>query len=202
MVTAMNPPAFTIEPMKPAQAQAWLQFFDHVAFADNPRWSGCYCQFPTANHQAIEWKQRSAAENRASACRRIEAGLQRGVVALADGAIIGWCNAGPWRSTTIFDEPPEADMERLAAVTCFVVAPSWRQRGVSQALLQGACAMLQREGFEAVAAWARPGETSDTGNHTGSFTHYQRAGFAVWRDNVDGGVLVRKDLSPSASAPP
>ena len=195
--------AFTVEPMQPAHAQAWLTFFDHVAFADNPRWASCYCQFPTADHQAFEWKQRTAEENRASACRRIEAGLQRGVVALADGAVVGWCNAGPWRGMTIFDdEPPHGEegaavpAERLGAITCFVVAPSWRGRGVSQALLRAACEMLAAEGFAAAQAWTRPGEDSPTANHTGSFTLYQRAGFTVWRENVDGGVLVRKHLEP------
>lgn len=182
--------------MAPAHQAAWLHFFDHVAFADNPRWAGCYCQFPTADHAALPWKTRTAEDNRASACARVAAGQQRGVVALdAQQQVVGWCNAGPWRSFTILDdETPEPLADRLGAITCFVVAPAWRGQGVSQALLRGACELLQAGGFEAVDAWTRPGETSPTANHTGSFTLYQRAGFAVWRENVDGGVIVRKRL--------
>jgi len=49
---------FTVEPMAPRHQIAWLQFFDHVAFADNPRWASCYCQFPTADHPAVPSKRR------------------------------------------------------------------------------------------------------------------------------------------------
>jgi len=191
---------FTVRPMTPSLQEAWLEFFDHVAFADNPRWSTCYCQFPTADHQAVEWKTRRGDENRASACHRIASGLQQGVVAVDDaGRIVGWCHAGPRVAVTVWDEepadagPPAAG--RLGAITCFVVAPAWRQRGVSQALLRGACEMLSAQGFEAVQAWAKPGETSTQANHAGSYTLYQRAGFTTWREDVDGGVLLRKPLA-------
>lgn len=190
------PTLFTVEPMAPKHQAAWLHFFDQVAFADNPRWASCYCQFPTADHQAVPWKNRTAAGNRTSACERVASGQQRGVVALdGDGAVVGWCNAGPWRSFSIMDdETPEPLADQLGAITCFVVAPAWRGRGVSQALLKGACEMLKADGLSAVDAWTKPGETSPTANHTGSFTLYQRAGFVVARENVGDGVVVRKTL--------
>jgi GNAT superfamily N-acetyltransferase len=195
----MSTDPFTVMPMGPALQSAWLAFFDDVAFADNPRWASCYCQFPTADHQAVEWQARSAADNRAGACRRIAAGEQSGVVARdAEGRVVGWCNAGPRAAVTIWDDEP-ADaagpgVARLGAITCFVVAPAWRGRGVSQALLAGACEHLRAQGFDAVQAWARRDERSPTANHTGSFTLYQRVGFIVWREPVDGGVLLRKPL--------
>lgn len=197
MTTPVADAAFVVEPMTPAHQAAWLHFFDHVAFADNPRWASCYCQFPTADHARVEWKTLTAADNRASACQRVAAGQQRGVVALdAQRQVVGWCNAGPWRSFTVLDdETPEPLADQLGAITCFVVAPAWRGRGVSQALLRGACDMLRGMGFEAVDAWTRPGETSPTANHTGSFTLYRRAGFSVWRDHVGNGVIVRKRLA-------
>lgn len=188
--------AYTVEPMAPRHQTAWLQFFDRVAFADNPRWASCYCQFPTADHPAKPWKERDAAENRASACQRIAAGQQRGVVALdSAGAVVGWCNAGPWRSFSVMDdETPEPLADQLGAITCFVVAPAWRGRGVSQALLRAACEMLKADGLAAIDAWTKPGETSPAANHTGSFTLYQRAGFVVVKENVNDGVIVRKAL--------
>ncbi|HJV71048.1 GNAT family N-acetyltransferase [Ideonella sp.] len=200
----MDNQGISIQPMAPAWQAAWLDFFDHVAFADNPRWAGCYCQFPTADHQAIDWKDCSAADNRARACTRIGAGHQHGVVAVDEGGrVVGWCHAGPRADVTIWDDEGDpAGASRLGAITCFVVAPGWRGRGMSQALLRGACDQLAAEGFEAVQAWARPGETSPTANHAGSFTLYQRAGFTVWRDGVDGGVLLRLRLQrPGAPAP-
>lgn len=193
---------FIVRPMAPAWQAAWLDFFDHVAFADNPRWASCYCQFPTAEHAVVEWRQRTAGDNRARACTRIAGGAQRGVIAVdAAGGVVGWCHAGPRAEVTIWDdEDASAGVSRLGAITCFVVAPAWRGRGVSQALLRGACEMLASDGHHAVQAWARPGETSPTANHAGSFTLYQRAGFTVWREGVDGGVLLRKALQAEVAA--
>lgn len=188
---------FRVEPMAPAHQAAWLHFFDQVAFADNPRWASCYCQFPTADHEAQPWKERSAADNRGNACQRIAAGEQHGVIAL-DGAgqVIGWCNAGPAKGMTIRDTsgPAEPDLDRLAAIACFIVAPAWRGRGVSQALLAGACVMLKSQGFTEVEGWTRPNVNSPTANHTGSFTLYQRAGFDIWREPVEDGVVMRRAL--------
>jgi GNAT superfamily N-acetyltransferase len=186
-------PAFTVEPMGPGHQAAWLHFFDHDAFADNPRWASCYCQFPTADHASVSWKTRTVTDNRASACARVAAGEQSGVIALAEGRVVGWCNAGPWRSFTIMDEEPEPLADQLGAITCFVVTPAWRGRGVSQALLQAACDQLKEQGFVAVDGWAKLGAATPADKHTGSLTLYQRVGFEALRE-VDGGVVVRKPL--------
>ena len=61
---------------------------------------------------------------------------QTGVVAESGGQVVGWCHVGPWQACTIMDDrSPEPLAPRLAAVSCFVIAPAWRGRGVARALL-------------------------------------------------------------------
>lgn len=190
----MSDTAFTVRPLTPAAGEAWLHFFDHEAFADNPRWASCYCQFPTADHAHQDWRTRSAADNRDRACQRLSSGDQTGVIAEAGGRVIGWCHAGPWQAATIMDEAPEPLAAQLGAITCFVVAPAWRGRGVATALLDAACAMLRAQGCVAVDAWARPDGADPQALHTGPLSMYERAGFVALRD-MDGQRLLRRTLA-------
>lgn len=197
MSLPIAPAAFTVKPLAAADRDAYLHFFDHVAFADNPRWATCYCQFPTADHDAVPWKERSGTENRASACSRIDAGLQRGVVAVAGGQVVGWCNAGPRSSMTVFDDDgPDPLQPPCGAITCFVVAPAWRGKGVARALLDEACGMLRATGLSVVEAWTAPEAQGPAENHTGPLRMYLAAGFEVVQREVDDGVIVRKWLTP------
>jgi ribosomal protein S18 acetylase RimI-like enzyme len=187
---------FELRALRAEDGEAWLNFFDHEAFADNPRWASCYCQFPTVDHATMVWKDRSAEQNRERACQRIAAGQQHGLVALAQGRVVGWCHAGPWTEATIMDDSqPEPLAAQLGAITCFVVAPPWRGVGVATALLDAACEALQQSGCVAVDAWTEPDAADVAAMHSGPLALYQRAGFAKLRE-VDGRWLMRRLLAP------
>jgi len=196
MLLLMNADAIvTIAPLTPQRAADFLDFFDHRAFADNPKWSTCYCHFPHADHAAKAWSARSGAENRAASCALIAAGTMTGWLAYADAAAIGWCNAGARRHIAgLFDEPePLAD--RIGAIACFVIAPAFRGRGVARRLLAAACVGLAERGFEWAEAYPRVGTDSVTENHYGPLTMYSAAGFEPIGPERDGGVTVRKRLA-------
>lgn len=91
----------------------FLKFFDGTAFSDNPRWSSCYCQCFYEDHSVVKWSERTAAENRALACERIERQLMQGYIAYADGSPVGWCNAAPRRLLHALDDEPTPDAERI-----------------------------------------------------------------------------------------
>ena len=59
-------PELTVRRLTPELLTDWLGFFDHEAFADNPDWSGCYCQWLHADRDARDWDTRTAQENRAA----------------------------------------------------------------------------------------------------------------------------------------
>jgi len=194
----MTPSDIAIEPLTPQRLPDFLDFFEHRAFTDNPRWQSCWCHFPHADHATVVWKERSSAENRAASCTRIENGTMTGWLAYAgtapDAPAIGWCNAGPRRFIEgLFDEPePLAD--RIGAIACFVIAPAWRGKRIATALLDAACAGLRAQGF----AWAEGYPRADTANageaHHGPLAMYTAAGFEVIKTEPDGGLTVRKRL--------
>ena len=196
MLRRMNADAaVTIAALTPQRIADYLDFFDHRAFADNPKWSTCYCHFPHADHAAAAWNTRSGAENRAASCRLISAGTMTGWLAYANGAAIGWCNAGARRHIEgLFDEPePLAD--RIGAISCFVIAPMFRGQGVARRLLAAACSGLAERGFEWAEAYPRVGTDSVTENHYGPLSMYIAAGFETIAPERDGGVTVRKRLA-------
>jgi len=59
----------------------WLAFFDRDAFADNPDWSGCYCQWFHADHRLRPWDERTPEENREASIKSIGSGHLQGYLA-------------------------------------------------------------------------------------------------------------------------
>ena len=183
-----------IQPLTPQRRADFLDFFEQRAFVDNPKWLSCYCHFPHADHARVVWKDRSAAENRAATCVRIEDRTMHGWLAYSEGKSIGWCNAGPRRFVEgLFDEP-EPLAERIGAIACFVVAPAYRGQGVATALLAAACSGLRARGFEWAEAYPRADAAIAADNHYGPLAMYRAAGFEAVKHDADGGVTVRKRL--------
>ena len=190
----MNLAHIDIRPLAPQHLADSLDFFERRAFADNPKWLSCYCHFPHADHANIVWKDRSAAQNRAATCERIEAQTMQGWLAYADGQAIGWCNAGPRRLVEgLFDEP-EPLTERIGAIACFVIAPAFRGQGLATALLGTVCDGLRERGFEWAEAYPRSDAAHAAQHHHGPLVMYTAAGFEVVKDDGEGGLTVRKRL--------
>jgi len=191
----MNPtPALSIQPLTPARLPDFLAFFDTDAFADNPGWAFCYCQFLHMDHTRVVWKERSAADNRAAACERIGAGGMEGYLAYADGRVVGWCNAAPRTKLASLDDEPDPLADTIGVIGCFVVAKPYRRQGISRALLQAACDGLQAQGMLIADAYPRRDAQSDAELHCGALEMFMAAGFVVRHEDDDGNVHVRKQL--------
>jgi GNAT superfamily N-acetyltransferase len=175
---------------------AYLDFFDRRAFPDNADWSGCYCNFLHADCSARRWEAWTAEENRSAVVARIQAGRMPGLLAFAGDVPVGWCGAGPMTGFRALADEPREDRDRLGYVTCFVVAPDWRRRGVARTLLRAACDAFRADGLTIAEANPRPRAESDADNHYGPLGLYLSEGFEIWReDPSDGSVFVRKALS-------
>lgn len=193
-MTTPNPTPVDIHPLTPQRLPDFLQFFEGAAFADNPKWKSCYCQFLYVDHQQVQWAQRTAQENRSAACSRIGQGRMQGLLAYRDGQVVGWCNAAPRRLMDAFADEPDPDAEHLGQITCFVVAREHRRSGVATALLDAACDSLRAQGLRIAEAAPKPGITGDAENHFGPMSLFLAAGFQVHRPGAHGSVLVRRSL--------
>jgi ribosomal protein S18 acetylase RimI-like enzyme len=185
-------------PLTPERLADYLDFFDHRAFSDNRKWAGCYCYFPLHDPERTNWHERTGPENRAAITACAQTGAARGVLAYADGKVVGWCNAGPWSQFPMLRDFPQEDKDSIGVIFCFVVAPSFRGQGVATALLNAACEQFSAAGLK--SAQAKPTKLAEgaAANHLGPLAMYVAAGFSVVAELPDGDVIVRKELTPVA----
>ncbi len=196
----MSNNSLSIRRLTPERRDDFLQFFEGAAFADNPEWKSCYCQFLYVDHSRVDWSTRTAAENRSAACDRIGCGRMQGLLAYHDENVIGWCNAAPRTLLDAFADEPDPDAERLGQITCFVIAREHRRRGVARALLSAACDMLREQGLTVAEASPSRQAATDAERHYGPLSLYLSAGFTVHREDGDL-VIVRRRLEPALETP-
>jgi GNAT superfamily N-acetyltransferase len=183
-----------VKPLSPERLADFLKFFDGTAFSDNPRWSSCYCQCFYEDHSVIKWSERTASENRALACERIQGRSMQGYLAYSDGSPVGWCNAAPRHLLHALDDEPTPDAEHVGAIICFLVEPSQRGHGIARALLDAACDGMRQQGLRIAEGNPRVDTSSSAENHFGPLGLYLSAGFTVHREDDDGSVYVRRHL--------
>jgi ribosomal protein S18 acetylase RimI-like enzyme len=183
-----------VRPVSAELLPDFLAFFDGEAFADNHKWSFCYCQFSYVDHSTVEWKARTLEENRHAACQGINAKTMRGYLAYREGKPVGWCNAAPRTMLAAFDDEPDPDAESIGQITCFIVAKSHRGTGVAKALLRAACEGFRSQNLRIVEATAYPGAQTDAQNHYGPLSMYLAAGFSEYGTDEEGYVSVRLHL--------
>ncbi len=184
-----------IRQLTPELLADFLAFFDGDAFADNPRWRSCFCQFLYVDHANVTWSARTAEENRSAACERICTKRMQGLLAYRGGRPVGWCNAAPRTMMDAFADEADPDFGRVGQITCFVVAKAHRRTGVATALLRAACEALENQGLEIAEASPLVAADSDAKAHYGPLSMYLAAGFQVHRTGSDGMVHVRRRLA-------
>ena len=188
--------------IEPLAADTWPALEAFFRQGRDPRW--CWCQY---------WRLRSkdfaalgVPQLRDRLRTAAEGPRAPGLVALRDGAAVGWVGVGP-----------RADFERIErsrviarvdetpswSVVCFAVAESARGEGVGAALLDAAVAFASANGGMTIEAYpvdlpagaTLPAEAA----FTGTLAMFERAGFRVVSETASsaGGhprVVVRCDL--------
>lgn len=182
-----------VRALTPELIADFLRLFDGEAFADNPKWGFCYCQFSYTDHTKVEWKERTLQVNRQAACVGIDASTMRGYLAYREGKPVGWCNAAPRLMLRAFDDEPVEDAELVGQITCFIVTKAHRRTGVATALLRAACEGFRAQNLPIVEATAYPPAQTDAQSHYGPISMFLAAGFVEQTTDDDGYVTLRLD---------
>ena len=162
----------------------------------------CWCQFdrmPVAQFEALD--DARLRELLAVELRRTPA---PGVIATLDGERVGWCSVAPrsrfsrLRTAASTSSPATAaDDPAVWSVTCFVVRPGYRRRGIATALLTGAIQHARSGG----AGWLEAYPVDTAGRkaaaadlYRGTLSLFRAAGFEVAARPRPGRAIVRLEL--------
>jgi GNAT superfamily N-acetyltransferase len=178
-----------VRELTPALRDDFLYFFDHVAFADNPDWSDCYCSL-------YHFPNKGKAESRQQASNHVEENKIHGFLAYDNGKPVGWCNAANRNSYPVLHwlmGPGPDKWEKVGSIVCFVIGSTHRNKGVASHLLNAACSKFSKDGLEYAEAYPVKKPESAAYNFPGPLSLYQKAGFSTHRD-ADWYLVVRKRL--------
>lgn len=193
-----------IKALAPELSDDYFDFFENRAFTDDSPYR-CYCQvfqMTRQQYQAAYDDVEGSDIGRLSrdiAERQIADGVLRGYLAYVDGKSIGWCNANDrsnYPADPFYEAPFHAPSEkREMAVTCFEVAPEYRQKGVATALLDRVIADAMAQGCLAVVSFPIERDERYEWDWSGPVRLYEKAGFVkVAEGEKDGLMTMRKEL--------
>lgn len=124
------------------------------------------------------WGDRSAEENRALRESLFDRGEWDGYLLYVDGEAAAWCQAGPRDRLGKLVRQFELAPDRGAwAITCFVVAPRFRRRGLARRLLLAILDDLPARGARSVEAFPRRAAAEPGEMWTGPEALFLAAGF-------------------------
>jgi ribosomal protein S18 acetylase RimI-like enzyme len=149
--------AFVVEPLSERHLAGFARLFEASS-------SSCFCRYWHFTGTKNEWLERCAIRPEENLAEQTDA-LARGdrsasgLVALADGAVVGWMKLAPRDSLPKLTSLPV--YRQLVAepgtwtIGCFVVDPAARRRGVARALASAAEAHVAAQGGRAIEAHPR-----------------------------------------------
>jgi GNAT superfamily N-acetyltransferase len=173
------------------ELQSFLDFMGGPAFATNPQWAGCYCQFYLNAPGEGNLVEDRGETNRQKACDRIMDGTMQGYLAFDGEKVIGWMAANKANN---FKAIPKTTDE-VARVLCFVIDADHQGRGAATTLLRFAIQDLASQGFTSLEAAPRSSDEFDSAGYRGKLSTYLKAGFSAGPKLDDHHVLVSRTLS-------
>jgi GNAT superfamily N-acetyltransferase len=190
-----------IKKLSPELINEYIEYFDTVAFTDNPEWDGCYCVFYHFN-EALEVDQKKYEEEGGTyykkelAKRFIEDGTLKGYLAFVDGFVVGWCNVNDKHMYCKFSKENRPELwdettnnKKIKSIVCFTIAPKMRKKGIATKILKRICEDAKKDGYDFVEAYPGTGETNERSYH-GPYTLYEKNGFTVYK-HIDSEAIMR-----------
>lgn len=136
------------------------------------------------------WGERTAEENAALRDALCARGEYDGLLAYDRADPVGWCQLGPRDRLEKLVAQLELEPDPAVwAVTCFLVAPAARRRGVAAALLDAAVEEARTQGASRLEGYPRASAEDPGEMWTGPAELYLRAGFEEIRRSTPRSVL-------------
>jgi GNAT superfamily N-acetyltransferase len=184
-----------VHPVTSERVDDWLDLFDHHGFVGKPEWAGCYCLEPheldpaKGEREVQDWR-----DSRAAMVERLHEGRAFGYLAYVDGAVAGWVNASLRRDYALYRRGDGVDPtdDDVVGISCFVVAPAYRQHGVSGALLDRVLADAGGRGATWVEAYPFNEEHDGPTSFRGSRAFFEQAGFEAVKERAHDVVMGRR----------
>jgi len=108
------------------------------------------------------WGERTASENFNLRQNLLNGGIYDGYMLYVDGKPAAWCQVGQRDRLTKLVEQFELELNsEIWAITCFLVAPSFRHQGLATYLLDEILRDLMEKGVSQVEAYPRFGNDLD-----------------------------------------
>ena len=127
------------------------------------------------------WGQRTVDQNRALREKLFSRGHYDGYLLYAEDRPVGWCQFG-------LQPDPE-----VWAITCFLISPISRKKGLAIHLLEGVLLDLKARGISRLQAFPRRGHNlPDEDVWTGPEALYRQSGFALERDDPQKPIYCRQ----------
>jgi GNAT superfamily N-acetyltransferase len=148
------------------------------------------------------WGQRTASENRALREKLFRQKRYDGYILYVDGAPVGWCHCGQRdRLAKLLKQYNLEHDPNVWAITCLLIAPRFRKRGLAHRFLAEILKDLKAKGIQRAQAFPRRGDhLPDEDVWTGPERLYRQAGFVLERDDpvkpIYGKWLTKKADKP------
>jgi GNAT superfamily N-acetyltransferase len=151
---------------------------------------GCWCMYWRREKGGKSWDAVKGEPNRVAFMSALCNGDVTGVLAMSEGKPVGWCSIGPKtafprfaRSRVLYRQTPSGAW----SLNCFFILPSWRRKGVTAALIDGAIELARNGGASEIEAYPskaqKPGSLAPAFAWTGVEPMFAKAGFKPCPEN-------------------
>ena len=136
----------------PATAERWTDF--EAIMGERGGYGGCWCMLWRLQRPAFD--AGCGASNRSAMKAIFEAGELPGLLAYDAGTAVAWCSVAPRAAFPRLERSrvlKAVDDQPVWSISCFLILKSHRKRGLTKALILGACDLVRERGGRILEAY-------------------------------------------------
>jgi GNAT superfamily N-acetyltransferase len=136
----------------PLTNDRWKDF--ETLFGKRGACGGCWCMW--FRLKRADFQKMKGEENKAAMESIVESGKTPGILAYDGTTPVGWCSVAPREDFTALERSRimrPIDDQPVWSIVCFYVHKNYRNRGVTEALLQAAIDYVARQGGKIVEGY-------------------------------------------------